>query len=105
MSGLKQFFQMSRRERRGTIVVLAAITALLVGSQAYRSCVKDTRAPLPSIEINQFETEADTTTLTVGYAKKDAKKHHPKRSSSRRRSPKGPPPEKPARRLDPVPQF
>lgn len=105
MSSLKQLFQMSRRERRGTIVILAAITVLLVGSQVYRSCVKDTIAPLPATEINQFETETDTTTLTVGYAKKDAKKHHPKRSSSRRRSPKGPRPEKPARRLDPVPQF
>lgn len=105
MSSLKQLFQMSRRERRGTIVILAAVAVLLVGAQAYRSCVKDTVPPLQTTEINQFEVEADTTTLTVGYAKKDAKKHHPKRSGQRRRSPKGPRPEKPARRLDPVPQF
>ena len=96
---------MSRRERRGTIVILAAVAVLLVGAQVYRSCVKDTITPIPATGINQFETETDTTTLTVGYAKKDAKKHHPKRSSSRRKSPKGPRPEKPARRLDPVPQF
>ena len=105
MSSLKQLFQMSRRERRGTIVILAAVAVLLAGTQVYRSCVKDTVPPLQATEINQFEVEADTTTLTVGYAKKDAKKHHPKRSSSRRKSPKGPRPEKPARRLDPVPQF
>ena len=105
MSGLKQLFQMSRRERRGTIVILAAIAALLACTQVYRSCVRDTIAPIQTTEINQFETEADTTTLTVGQTKKDAKKHHPKRSGPRRKSPKGPRPEKPARRLDPVPQF
>lgn len=105
MSGLKQLFQMSRRERRGTIVVLAAIAVLLAGTQAYRSCVKDTVPPLPATGINQFEAEADSAALTVGRAKKDAKKHHPKRSGSRRKSPKSPQPEKPARRLDPVPQF
>jgi len=105
MSGLKQLFQMSRRERRGTIVILAAIAVLLVGSQVYRSCVKDTITPIPATGINQFEAEADSAALTVGRAKKDAKKHHPKRSGSRRKSPKSPRPEKPARRLDPVPQF
>ena len=105
MSGLKQSFQMSRRERRGTIVILAAIAVLLVGAQVYRSCVKDTIAPIPATEINQFEAKADSAALTVGRAKKDAKKHHPKRSGQRRKSPKGPRPEKPARRLDPVPQF
>ena len=105
MSGLKQLFQMSRRERRGTIVILAAVAVLLVGTQAYRSCVKDTIAPIPATGINQFETEADSTTLTVGQTKKDAKKHHPKRSGQHKKSPKSPRPEKPARRLDPVPQF
>lgn len=105
MSVLKQLFKMSRRERRGTIVVLAAIAIILAGTQVYRSCVNDTIAPLQATEINQFEAEADTAALTVGQAKKDNKKHHPKRSSPRRKSPKGSPPQKPTRRLDPVPQF
>ena len=105
MSGIKQLFQMSRRERRGTIVILAVIAILLAGTQVYRSCGKDTITPLQATEINQFEAEADTAALTVGRAKKDAKKHHPKRSAPRRKSPKKPRPEKPARRLDPVPQF
>lgn len=105
MSGLKQLFQMSRRERRGTIVVLAAIAILLAGTQAYRSCGKDAVTPLQATEINQFEAEADTSALTEGQAKKDAKKHHPKRSGPRKKTPKSPRPEKPARRLDPVPQF
>ena len=96
---------MSRRERRGTIVVLAVIAILLAGTQIYRSCGKDTITPLQATEINQFEAEADTAALTVGKAKKDAKKHHSKRSVPPRKTPKKPQPKKPARRLDPVPQF
>lgn len=105
MSDLKQLFQMSRRERRGTIVILAVIAILLAGTQVYRSYEKDAITPLQATEINQFEAEADTAALTVGKANKNAKKHHPKRSGPRRKTPKDPRPKKPARRLDPVPQF
>ena len=96
---------MSRRERRGTIVILAAIAILLAGTQVYRSCVRETSVSLHATEINQFETETDTSALTVKKANKEARKHHPKRSTPRNKPSKAPKPKKPARRLDPVPQI
>ena len=65
MNGLKESFRMSRRERRGTIVILALIAVLLVSTQAVRSCGKDRAVPLQVTEIEQFEADADSVTFTI----------------------------------------
>lgn len=94
---------MSRRERRGTIVILALIAVLLVSTQAVRSCGKDRAVPLQATEIKQFEADADSVSLTVDKTEKKQSQH--KKGKKQRKSPPKPRPEKTPRRLDPVPQF
>ena len=97
---------MSRRERRGTIVVLALIAVLLVGTLVVRSCGKDPSVNLVSPdEIEQFEATADSVTITVEKPSKKKKRQHTKRTNQRRSDPKKSRPEDKPRRLDPVPQF
>ena len=96
---------MSRRERRGTIVVLAIIAILLAGTQIVRSC-ENRGQELPQVtEIDEFEAATDSVAITVEKNKKEQRQQRSKRSKPHRTSPKKPRPEKPARRLDPVPQF
>lgn len=103
MNGLKESFRLSRRERRGTIVILVLIAVLLVSTLAVRSCGKDRAVPLQATEIKQFEADADSVSLTVDKVEK--KRPHNKKGKKQRKSPPKPRPEKTPRRLDPVPQF
>lgn len=106
MKGLKESFQMSRRERRGTIVILALIALLLIGTLIVRSCAKS--QPISFVEpdeIEQFEAAADSVTVTVDRPVKKKKERHTKQTKQRRSTPKKSHPEDKPRRLDPVPQF
>ena len=103
MNGLKELFQMSRRERRGTIVILALIAVLLAGTLAVRSCGTHRPGLVQEGVIEQFEADADSVTLSVDKA--DKKQSHRKKGRKRRPSPQKPRPDKTPRRLDPVPQF
>ena len=94
---------MSRRERRGTIVILVLMAVLLVSTLAVRSCGKDRAVPLQATEIEQFEADADSVTFTIDKTEK--KQPHHKKGKKQRKSPSKPRPEKTPRRLDPVPQF
>lgn len=106
MKGLKELFQMSRQERRGTIVVLALIAVLLVGTLVVRSCGKDRSGYIvEQDEIEQFEAATDTVTVTVEKTLKKKKRQHTKRTKKHRSAPKKSRPEDKPRRLDPVPQF
>lgn len=106
MKGLKELFQMSRQERRGTIVVLALIAVLLVGTLVVRSCGKDRSGYIVEPdEIEQFEVATDSVTVTVEKTLKKKKRKHIKRTKQRRSGPKKSRPEDKPRRLDPVPQF
>lgn len=106
MKGLKELFQMSRQERRGTIVVLALIAVLLVGTLVVRSCGKDRSGYIvEQDEIEQFEAATDSVTVTVDKPFKKKKQQHTKRTKKHRSTPKKSRPEDKPRRLDPVPQF
>ena len=96
---------MSRQERRGTIVILALIALLLIGTLVVRSCGEDWSEDfVESDEIEQFEAATDSVTVTVEKNIKK-KQHHTKRTKQRRSGPKKSRPEDKPRRLDPVPQF
>lgn len=102
---IKEYFEMSRHERRGAIVVLAIISALLVGTLAVR-CNHESVDPSSAVDIRQFEVESDSAALTFPASK--PKKPAASRKKHHRASPKSPKSPKPApapRRLDPVPQF
>lgn len=102
MATKKEFFEMKRHERRGTIMVLALIAVLLAVTFVVRNC-RGVEQPVPMEDIRQFETDADSTTLMV------PKPAHKKPAASRKkRRHAAPKPSKPApapRRLDPVPQI
>ena len=100
---------MTRRERRGTIVVLAVIAVLVAATLLTRSCRDDVpEQAARQVELLEFEHQADTTRLTERPPKS---KHRGKGKTTGRHSRKskgGKPPKKspaPPRRVDPVPQF
>ena len=107
MSGWKNFFAMTRRERRGTIVVLAVIAMLTVATLAQRSCRDDVpRQAAQQAELLEFEQLADSARLTVqpSKSKRGPKDRHAKRArkakgDKHKKSPVAPRP------VDPVPQF
>ena len=106
MKGLKELFQMSRQERRGTIVILALIAVLLVSTLVVRTCVKDQSGYIVGQdEIEQFEAATDSVTVTIDKPLKKKKRQHKKRTKQRRSAPKKSRPKDEPRRLDPVPQF
>lgn len=96
---------MKRHERRGAIVVLALIAVLLAATCVVR-CDRDSVQTVPTVDISQFEAEADST--VVINTKPSSKKKATPKTKRRHSSPKPSKPAKPApapRRLDPVPQI
>ena len=104
----KDFFSMTRRERRGTIVVLVIILVLLGASWAWKHTSRFPSETMKSVtEMQVFEAQADSFQSALSQPKKPRKTEEKKRDSRhkkqpRRSQPKSPPPE---RRMDPVPQF
>ena len=97
---------MSRQERRGTIVILALIALLLIGTLVVRSCGEDRSEDIVEHnEIEQFEAATDSVTVTVDKPLKKKNQQHAKRTKKHRSTPKKSRPEDKPRRLDPVPQF
>ena len=99
----KGFFDMSRRERRGTIVLLALMVVLLLVSAIVRLKKSATPAPAVQAAVEAFEAEADSIIITAD--KPSCHKSEKKKRSSKRPSPKKSKPSDKPRRLDPVPQF
>lgn len=107
MSGLKDFLAMTRHERRGTIVVLVVIAVILAMTAMVRSCPSDSLDAEQVIEMQRFQNEVDTVSMTVDGQGKSRK---PKAGKKKPRRPRAKKPKhvKPApqpRRIDPVPQF
>ena len=104
MSDLKQLFQMSRRERRGTIVLLALMAMLITVSFVIGSRKEHVPQADNVDKLELFDAQTDTVKYTVekNVREKSGKKRH----ATKRRAPKKSKPssDKP-RRLDPVPQF
>lgn len=94
---------MSRRERRGNIVLLALMVMLLLVTAVVRLKKSATPAPAVQAAVEAFEAETDSVIITV-----DKPSHHKsekKKRSSKRPSPQKSKPSDKPRRLDPVPQF
>ncbi len=104
----KDFFSMTRRERRGTIVVLAfiAIIMAITWLAKHSQPAMDAQA---AIEVRAFETQVDSI-LSADHQSKRPPRHDKskkKKDPSHRAKPKKRPGSKPAapRRVDPVPRF
>lgn len=100
---MKRLLDMTKRERRGTILVLLLIAVILVTSLLMRT--RRDSAPVAgtdAVTLQAFEAQADSAVVTVNPPvrhKTDRKKSHKRRAAK-----KAKPADKP-RRLDPVPQF
>jgi|GEM_PF-1509834 len=107
------FFAMTRRERRGTIVLLVVIAALLLATLSLRNC-STADVEVDQTAIEQFEQQADslrTRQERVQQRRKTKSKDKSDKKSQKRKSNSKKKKEKPSRqpvephRLDPVPQF
>lgn len=113
MSGIKDFFTMTRNERRGTIVVLVLIALLLAGSVIMRSCHRDVPVvEAQSADLERFDAETDTAQAPAAApypkaSRRDSSHRSPHhRHGKKPKSGGRPKPAKPApQRMDPVPQF
>ena len=97
---------MTRRERQGTIVVLAVIAVLCVATLVVRSCGDHEPTAVQQAEVLKLQAEADSAAVRAEQRSGNQGKHAIKRSRKRRKT--TPRPSKksaPPRRLDPVPQF
>lgn len=109
MGNLKDFWTMTRRERQGTIIVLAVIALLLVSTMAVRSCNHSQEVVgVQSARVLEFEADVDSMNVTVekkaqrAHGKKAKPKSTPRKKKDKSR-PSAPSPQ--PRPLDPVPQF
>lgn len=99
----KGFFDMTRRERRGTVVLLALMAVLLLVTALVR--MKKSTTPASSAAqtaVEAFEAEADSVIITVD---KPLRHKAEKKKSNKRHAAKKPKPADKPRRLDSVPQF
>ena len=99
----KGFFDMTRRERRGTIVLLSFMVVLLLVTAVAKLKKTTPPPPVARAAVEAFEAETDSVVIVADKPSrhKPAKKKHRTKHSSPKK-PKAP--VKP-RRLDPVPQF
>ena len=97
------FFDMTRRERRGTIVLLSFMVVLLLVTAVVKLKKTTPPPPVARAAVEAFEAETDSVVIVADKPSrhKPAKKKHRTKHSSPKK-PKAP--VKP-RRLDPVPQF
>lgn len=104
MSKWSELFGMTRRERRGTIVILALMALVMAGGAVFRHCAPRPRVEVMQADLERFEQQIDSMQQSTHPAGKPAKEP----ASTRKRhkqpstSPKAPQRE---RRLDPVPQI
>lgn len=105
MSNTKDFWQMTRRERRGSIVVLVFIAVLLAATAAVRSC--RTGEVTPVEHLQRFEQQIDSSSIDTEDHKSAPEKK--RKAPAERRKPKSKPvKQKPKREplpMEPVPQF
>lgn len=105
---MSDFWSMTRRERQGTVIVLAVIALILVSTMAVRSCSWQESDEVQAVQVQEFEADVDSTVVTVEKKarrtrdEKTKRKPKPrkKKDTDRRSAPSSQP-----RPLDPVPQF
>ena len=105
MNDSRKLWQMTKRERRGTIVVLVVIALLLGMALTVRYCRDE--PVVETTELQRFRSEVDT----VAVPEKPTKSHKTttgeKRAPKHKKQPKPdkPKPSAPPRPIDPLPQF
>lgn len=112
MTSGKDFFSMTKRERRGTIVVLAVIVALLVLAYAIKHSGPAAPDAVQATEMLKFESQVDSADATTVEHQPRARHHgdgqkkgKPEKKHKRHKSkPKNHPAKQP-RGVDPLPQF
>lgn len=105
---VKDFFEMTRHERRGAIVVLVTIALLLVAT-CFTRCYRRAEAPQRADVIRQFEAEADSSTVEISKplpekATGPKDKRH-KASPKHSKPAPSPKPSPSSRPMEPVPQI
>lgn len=103
---IKDYFEMTRHERRGAVVILLIIALMLAVAYVAR-CHRPTSLPTENEVVRQFEAEVDTSTVEeFKTSPKKSVKPDGKRSKRKSQKPSKKPKSTPApRRMDPVPQF
>lgn len=108
MKRIKEFFEMTRRERRGTILVLVLIVISLAGTVAVRSCRTDVSDGVHAEAMQRFEAEIDSVGKHEEKSESSRKPRAATKKKGKHRSSAKPKHDKPApqqRPMDPVPQF
>jgi len=105
MSGMRDFFSMTRRERQGTVALLAVIALLLLGTVAVRSCRPMPPLESSSVEMQRFEDDVDSSSVTVTDKPSKRQARPTRRAPKRSPHPKKSKPHTPPRPVDPVPTF
>ncbi len=101
---LKELFEMTRRERRGTIVLLVLMSVIITVTSIVCNRKDDLPQTAALSAVEAFEAQADSTGLAeqqLAPHKSDKKRKPSKRRAAKKSKPSS---DKP-RRLDPVPQF
>lgn len=102
---IKDFFDMTRHERRGAIVILVIIALVLAVTFVMRCHRPDDVPPASTNAVRQFEAEVDSSAVEV-YKPSPKKTVKPEKKGRKSKSPKPTNKPKPEpRRMDPVPQF
>lgn len=103
----KDLFAMTKRERRGTIVVLLVIAILLILSFALKRSKPSVPDDVKESEMLQFEAEVDSVRVIPNSHKakpkpsaEKGKVHKKRKKPTREQKPKTRP-----RNVDPLPQF
>ena len=107
MASGKDFFAMTKRERRGTIAVLLVIVVLLVISFVLNQSKPSVPNEIKTSEMLLFEKDADSVRLTTSGHRVAPK---PRAAKSKNRKKRRQPsreekPKKHPRNVDPLPQF
>ena len=108
---MKELFDMTRRERRGTIIVLALIALVLAVTVAARHWRTEPPVTVPQEQLMRFDAETDSLPSSQAVRPdKEQSRHHPadrkpvsksgkkQDGKSGKKSPSSAP-------MDPVPQF
>ena len=105
----KDFFSMTRRERRGTIVILVMILVFFGASWAWKHTSRSSSETITAVtDLQAFEAQTDSFQSSMTQPKKKNREAKgKKRDSRRKKQPRRSQPKPPSspRRVDPVPQF
>ena len=99
---IKDFFEMTRNERRGAVAILLVI-ALLLALTCVARCRRSDTVPTGTDAVRLFEAEVDSS--AVEFPKPASKSPKKPRKSNAKPAKKSPKPSPAPRRMDPVPQF